>query len=98
MRRIRLSKESPGHARRFSGPWSPNPWINSAIVGPQKYRGVDGELRATATVEPAAEQRKERAVSTTSPVPMQCQDQQPQKAALSTWEDEGGSTAGSASR
>ena len=75
MRRIRHSTESSRYGRRFSGPWSPNPWINSVFVGPQKHRGVDGDARAM-----------------TLTIPMPSQDQQRQKAALSAWEDDGGST------
>jgi hypothetical protein len=64
MRRITLSTDSSRYFRRFFGPWSPNPWINSTVAGPQKHRGVDG-----------------------GPLGAECQ-----KAALSAWEDDGGST------
>lgn len=37
---------------RYSGPWGPNPWINSTCVGPPQRQG-DAELRPAMSGAPA---------------------------------------------
>lgn len=44
MHRVMAKNKWDQMRNRYSGPWGPNPWINSASVGPPP-RPVDVELR-----------------------------------------------------
>ncbi|WP_218042726.1 hypothetical protein [Steroidobacter gossypii] len=75
--------------RQYSGTWRQNPWINAC----RNSRGGSEAANAAATVvsEPAA--HREHAGSPLSPSSLHDGGTQDglQKAAIKTWEDEGGS-------
>jgi hypothetical protein len=75
--------------RRYSGPWSPNPWINAAIVGSQE-REVDADSRPAMV---AIEYDRAAAQDSRTAEQHGAADQRQQKAATGVCEDEGGSTA-----
>jgi hypothetical protein len=67
-------------SQRFSGPWTPNPWIIWPTVGPRNSQSLDGGPRAP-DVSLFASPREPTAAAS-----------EEQRRALSAWEDEGGKT------
>jgi hypothetical protein len=91
MRRNNIGSEPTEFNRRFSGTWSVNPWITSAILDPQGRRSGGSQAKAGA----AAASDGECAAPPGSAAAAQAgtRDKQQLKAAVGAWEDEGGSTA-----
>jgi hypothetical protein len=80
VRQITIGNRLTQRRQRFSGPWSPNPWTNLLFVGPPTARrGDSGCIQAEATLD------------STTTLPEDCERRRQQKAAISAWEDEGGS-------
>ncbi len=73
-------------AKRPSTPWPPNPWINSATLGPSPR--LESSTQAAAYIADG-----EQANESTITAEHSRQDKKQQKVAISAWEDEGGSTA-----
>lgn len=87
MRRITIHQKSTDYDLRYSPSWRSNPWIKLPTVDLR----AAGALQATATAATIADPQRAAPMETFT---QQCvaEDKPPQKAALSAWEDEGGST------
>jgi hypothetical protein len=72
-------------SQRFSGPWTPNPWIIWPTVGPRNSQSLDGGPRAS-DVSLFASPREPTAAM------IDVSASEEQRRALSAWEYEGGKT------
>ena len=82
MRRVTIDN---GWMLPHSGSWRLNPWIKSAPFGLQARHPIDGGMPA----QLAAGSVADRGPASTKA--HHAEDRQQQKAAIRTWEDEGGS-------
>lgn len=87
MRRTSIKSRWSTPSHRYAGGWRLNPWIN-AVCSPLHARNEAGDS-STASIDPDCAAR-EQAGQTGSGAP-QRRDNQEQRAAVRTWENEGGS-------
>ena len=80
-----------GSRTRFSGPWTPNPWILRPTVGPRNRQHVDGSARGPALSGAVLSGEAHAAPTSAVVVATYAGEEKKQsKKALSTWEGEGG--------
>jgi hypothetical protein len=89
MRRTSIGSRWNTPGRRYAGGWRLNPWIN-AVCGPLHARNEIGDI-STASIDPDSAAHREPVGQTRSGTPRRHDNNQEQRAAVRTWENEGGS-------
>ena len=89
MRRTFIGNRWTTLGNRYAGGWRQNPWIN-AVCSPLHTRN-ETEPSTTASIDIDSAADREPAAQTRSDTPQRHDGNQEQRAAVRTWENEGGS-------